>query len=88
VAAAAGAGDRSASGHRIGKIESGVVVGSLGPYVLASARLRELVLIHSTMPGVKLRVVEREVLVQLGRGEEPEFASDTELRPSRADANR
>jgi hypothetical protein len=45
--------------------------------VLASARLRELVLIHSTMPGVKLRVVELEVLVQLGRGEEPEFAFGT-----------
>jgi hypothetical protein len=45
--------------------------------VLTSARLRELVLIHSTMPGVKLRVVELEVLVQLGRGEEPEFAFGT-----------
>ena len=29
------------------------------------------------MPGVKLRVVELEVLVQLGRGEEPEFAFGT-----------
>jgi hypothetical protein len=29
------------------------------------------------MPGVKLRVVEGKVLVQLGRGEEPEFAFGT-----------
>jgi hypothetical protein len=35
---------------------------------------RQLVVVHAAMPGAKLRVIERKVLIQLGWGEEPEFA--------------
>jgi hypothetical protein len=45
--------------------------------VFAPARRRKLVVIHATMPGAKLGMIERKVLIQLGRREELEFAFGT-----------
>ena len=45
--------------------------------MLAPASGRELVAVEAAMPSVKLWVIERKVLIQLGRGEEPEFAFRT-----------